>query len=113
MEFTIIVIYPKGALPTYGELIDLFGEFGSDQHLLCTEISKRFPSVSVKRPSHLVDTITRIIALTKPALNGTLKLSGSPLCSYRQRIWEPRVRTATSGGKANIGQYIVLYMFGN
>ena len=46
-----------GALPAYGELIDMFDEFGSDQHL-CVELSKRFPSISTKRPGRLVDTIT-------------------------------------------------------
>ena len=88
-----------GALPTYGELIDLFQEFGSDQHLLCAEMSRLFPSISINRPGRVVDTITRIVAPTKQSLNGTLKLTGSPLRFYRQRIWEPRVRTARSGGR--------------
>ena len=93
---------PVGALPTYGELIDMFDEFGSDQHLLCMELSKRFPSISTKRPGRLVDTITRIVAPTKPSLNGVLRLTGSPLRSYRQRIWEPRVRTAKSRGRLHV-----------
>lgn len=80
-----------GALPTYDALIDMFEEFGSD---LCAEISKRFPFISIKRPGRLVDTITRIVAPTKPSLNRVAKVTGSPLRSYRQRIWEPRVRTA-------------------
>lgn len=80
----------------------MFEEFGSDQQHLCAEISKRFPSISTKRPGRLVDTITRIVAPTKPSLNGALKLTGSPLRSYRQRIWEPRVRTAKSGSRLRI-----------
>lgn len=84
----------QGALPTYGALIDMFEEFGSDQYLLCAEISKQFPCISIKRPGRLVDTITRIAAPTKPSLNRVSKLTGSPLRSYRERTWEPRVRTA-------------------
>ena len=80
----------------------MFDEFGSDQHLLCMELSKRFPSISTKRPGRLVDTITRIVAPTKPSLNGVLRLTGSPLRSYRQRIWEPRVRTAKSRGRLHV-----------
>ena len=80
----------------------MFDEFGSDQHLLCVELSKRFPSISTKRPGRLVDTITRIVAPTKPSLNGVLRLTGSPLRSYRQRIWEPRVRTAKSRGRLHV-----------
>ena len=76
----------------------MFEDFGSDQHLLCAEISRQFPSVSIKRPGRLVDTITRIVAPTKSSLNGAAKLIGSPLCCYRQRTWEPRVRTAKKGG---------------
>ena len=93
---------PAGALPTYGELIDLFEEFGSDHHLLCAEISKQFPSISIKRPGRVADTITRTVAPTKRSLNGTLKLTGSPLRTYRQHIWKPRVRTARSGGRLSI-----------
>ena len=66
---------PAGALPTYGELIDLFEEFGSDHHLLCAEISKQFPSISIKHPGCVADTITRIVAPTKRSLNGTLKVN--------------------------------------
>lgn len=80
----------------------MYDRFGSDHHLLCAEISKQFPSISTKRPGRLVDTITRIVAPTKPSLNGVSKLAGSPLRSYRQRIWEPRVRSAKSGGSTCI-----------
>ena len=66
------------------------------------ELSKRFPSISTKRPGRLVDTITRIVAPTKPSLNGVLRLTGFPLRSYRQRIWEPRVRIAKSRGRLHV-----------
>lgn len=84
----------------------MFEEFGSDHHLLCAEISKRFPSISIKRPGR---TITRIVAPTKPSLNRVAKLTGSPLRSYRQRIWEPRVRTAKKGGRLFGCVYIQQY----
>ena len=77
----------------------MFEELGSDQHLLCAQISKQFPSMSIKRPGRLVDTITRIVAPTKPSLNRASKLTGSPLHSYRQRIWEPRIRIAKNRGR--------------
>jgi fatty acid-binding protein DegV len=38
----------QGALPTYGELIDLFEQFGNDQHDLCLAISELFPSISME-----------------------------------------------------------------
>ena len=49
-------------------------------------------SPSIKRPGCVVDTIIYIVAPTKQSLNGTTTLTGSPLCSYHQRIWEPRGR---------------------
>ena len=47
VHYLMRIIYNNlaGALPTYGVLIDMFEEFGSDQHLLCAEISKQFPSI--------------------------------------------------------------------
>ena len=65
------------------------GALGSDHHLLCAEISKKFPSISIKLPGRVADTITCIVAPTKRSLNGTLKLIGSPLRTYRQCIWKP------------------------
>ena len=60
--------------------------------LLCTEICRRYPGISVGRPSRLFDTIQRIVGPTRPSLRGTAKLTGSPLASYRRRVWEPRIR---------------------
>lgn len=98
------LIKPAGALPTYGDLIDLYAEFGSDDHMLCSEISKRFPSISVKRPGRVADTVSRIVApATTVSLNNrTVKLTGSPLRSYRQRVWKPRIRISRSEGIVNI-----------
>ena len=81
-------------MPTYGDLIELYNKYESDQDQLCTAVSERFPSVANTRPGRLYDSISRIVAPTKKALNGTVKLAegGSPLKSYCKRIWEPRVR---------------------
>ena len=38
-----------------------FCDYGSDQRLLCVEISKLCPSISTKHPGRLVDTITQIV----------------------------------------------------
>ena len=54
--------------------------------LLCSEICKRYPSMSVSRPSRLFDTI---VGPTRPSLRGTAKLTGSPLASYRRNVCEP------------------------
>ena len=88
----------------YGDLIDLYAEIGSDDHMLCSEISKRFPSISVKRPGRVADTVSRIVApATTVSLNNrTVKLTGSPLRSYRQRVWKPRIRISRSEGIVNI-----------
>ena len=82
--------------PTYGELIDIFVKVEAQanaQDLLCSEILRRYPRISIGRPSRLFDTVQRIVGPTRPSLRGTAKLIGSPLASYRRRVWEPRIRT--------------------
>ena len=93
-------VKPAEALPTYCDLIDLYTEFGSDDHIWCAEISKHFPSISVKCPGCVVDTVSRIVApATTISINiRTVKLTGSPLCSYCQHVWKPRIRTSRSEG---------------
>ena len=81
---------------TYGELLDLFSQFEGRPDLLFSQVSSRYPSISISRPSRLYDTVQRIVGPTKPSLHGPAKLTGSPLATYRKRIWKPRVRT-TSG----------------
>ena len=86
-----------GSCPTYGEIIDLYEAFGERPdaaHLLCSEMSKLYPCIRTKRPGRLFDSMKRIVAPTRPSLKGTAKVTGSPLASYRKRIWEPRIRTA-------------------
>ena len=63
------------------------------EDVLSSEIRVRFPGVPVGRPSRFYDTVKRIVGPTKPSVRGPPKLVGSPLASYRKRVWEPRIRT--------------------
>ena len=90
----MIVLF-KGTKPTYGELIDIFERLDGQPNapdMLSAEITKRYPGLSVSRPSRLYDTVKRIAGPTLPSLHGAAKLTGSPLASYRKRNWEPRIR---------------------
>jgi len=87
--------------PTYGELIDLLTELEGRPNtidFLCSEICKRYPNLCVSRPTRLFDTINHIAGPTRPSLRGPAKLAGSPLVTYRKRIWKPRTRTAKAPG---------------
>ena len=42
--------------------------------LLCSEICRQYPGISVGRPSRLFDTIQQIEGPTRPSLRGTAKL---------------------------------------
>ena len=97
--------------PTYGELIDVFVELegrAGAADLLCSEICRRYPGLMIGRPSRLFDTIQRIVGPTRASLRGTAKLTGSPLASYRRRVWEPRIRTT---GKYSSNEDIKTYYF--
>ena len=86
--------------PTYGELIDLYIELEGKANLqdcLFSEISGRFPQLSLGRPTRVLDTIKRIIAPTRPSLRGPAKITGSGLAAYRKRVWRPRIRTSLKG----------------
>ena len=82
--------------PTYGELIDLFEETECEcphsEDLLCSKFKKLYPNIYIGRPRRFYDTVLRIVAPTRPSLRAESKLTGSPLSSYRKRIWSPRIR---------------------
>ena len=81
-------------------MVNLFMKFEGKpnaQDLLCSEIRCRYPTVEVGRPSRIYDTISRLVGPTRPSLRGPAKLSGSPLASYRKRIWLPRIRNTNAG----------------
>ena len=84
-----------GTRPTFGELIDMYEEFEWQTYaanLLCSKVSRQYSSLSIGRPSRFYDTVQRIVGPTKPSLRGEAKLTGSPLASYRRRVYEPHIR---------------------
>ena len=97
------ILLTASTKPTYGELIDLFTkierESPNDAILLSFKFHKAYPTVPIGRPSRVYDTVQRIVGPTRPSLRGEAKLVGSPLASYRKRVWEPRVRNSSRGMK--------------
>ena len=85
--------------PTYGEMIDLLTEVEQQDsenivNTLFDKFIKLYPNVMIGRPGRFYDSVKRIAAPTRPSLVGPSKLSGSPLASYRKRIWVPKVQQA-------------------
>ena len=87
------------AKPSYGELIDMLSAAESEavksrnthtSTLLLEKFKQSYKHVSISRPERFYDTVCRIAAPTKPSLNGTAKLLGSPLVTYRRRTWVPK-----------------------
>ena len=85
---------------TYGQIIDLFEECDraspGDAMYLATAFTKAAPVLNVGRPGRFYDSIVRIVAPTRPALrNEKAALQGTPLRSYRNRVWMPRIRNSS------------------
>jgi len=85
---------------TYGQIIDLFEEcdrtFPGDAIYLATAFKKAAPVLNIGRPGRFYDSIVRIVAPTHPALrNEKAVLQGTPLRSYRNRVWMPRIRNSS------------------
>ena len=91
--------------PTYGELIDIFEdseqECPNNEELLCFKFHRLYPHIYIGRPRQFYETVSRIVAPTKPSLRGDCKLFGSQLSSYRKRVWEPRIRNLPVPGNSN------------
>lgn len=87
----------------YGELIDLLEEVErespNDENLLYSKFKVMYPKIYVGRPRRFYETITRLAAPTKHSLQGKCSLTGSPLTSYRKRIWQPRLRNVGMKGR--------------
>lgn len=96
-------------MPTYGDLIDLLDESGNDVPSLTSKVRERFPEVSVGRAGRFYETVQRIAAPTKPSILGEAKLNGSPLATYRSRIWKPRIRTINESATAPGMYYVLCY----
>ena len=73
-------------------------ECPNSEELLCSKFKRLYPNIYIGRPRRFYETVSRIIAPTKPSLRGECKLSGSPLSSYQKRIWEPRIRNQAASG---------------
>ena len=88
--------------PTYGKLIDILQaaeiacEADHQKHsvaeVLVEKFTSNYPHISVSRPTRFLDTVRRLAAPTKPSALGEQKLLGSPLVTYRRRVWIPRRR---------------------
>ena len=98
--YNVLVLADKK--PTYGELIDLLEEVErespNDENLLCSKFKMLYPKFYVGRPRRFYETVSRLAAPTKNSLRGHTSLTGSPLCSYRRRLWQPRLRNLAVKG---------------
>ena len=83
------------SVSTFGELIELYEDTSDDASILHTKLLERYP-VLVGRHCRLLETVKRIVVPTRPSLRGDAKLHGSPLPTYRKRIWKPCVRNVTA-----------------
>ena len=85
--------YSASRLPTYGELMENSEKDApSDYDALYSVFQQQYPHVKISRPKRFYDAVNRIAAPTKPSSKGDSKLCGSPLATYRKRVWKPRVR---------------------
>ena len=94
---------PRLSTLTYGEMIDMFEniekESRGDVHLLISNFTKSYPNVTTGWPVRFYTTVERIAIPTMPSLRGEVKIQGgSPLASYRRRLWIPRTRNAGMQG---------------
>ena len=87
--------------PTYGELF-LFleaaeleasqtGNVVSSADILERNFHMEYPAVPISRPGRFLDTVKRLAAATKPSAMKPA-MAGTPLRSYLQRRWIPRIR---------------------
>ena len=85
-------------MPSYGEMIDLLSDVEKDvPETLCTKFRKLYPYIPIGRPDRFHDTIKWLAAPTRPSIKGPSKLQGSPLVTYRKRIWIPKTNNKPKG----------------
>ena len=103
MCFTAVCLFIlQNENPSYGELIDFLQaaevacETDRDKRsvadLLTEKFTSSYPYIPIRRPTRFLDTVRRLAAPTKPSAVGEQKLLGSPLSTYRRRVWIPRNR---------------------
>lgn len=107
--------------PSYGELIDMLHKSESEAAalnnpgcvnlLLLDKFKSCYQDITAGRPlrpERFYDTVCRIAAPTKPSLRGKPKLTGTPLATYKRRVWVPKVRH-TEGKYSTGRKYIHIY----
>ena len=60
--------------------------------ILTEKFTSSYPHIPISRPTRFLDTVRRLAAPTKSSAVGEKKLLGSPLVTYRRRVWVPRNR---------------------
>ena len=60
--------------------------------VLTEKFTSSYPHIPISRPTRFLDTVRRLAAPTKSSAVGEKKLLGSPLVTYRRRVWVPRNR---------------------
>lgn len=86
--------------PTYAVLIDLLVDAEQKAHstacnlseVLVADFKELYPQIEIGRADRFLDTVRRIAAPTKSSSLGSSRLAGSPLRTYLNRTWIPRIR---------------------
>jgi len=97
----IYVHHTDTKMPSYGEMIDLLSDVEKScidvPETLCTQFRNLYPHIPIGRPDRFHDTVQRLAAPTRPSLRGPSRLQGSPLVTYRKRIWNPKINNKPKG----------------
>lgn len=99
--------------PTYGELFSFLeaAELEASQtevstaRILVRNFHLEYPTVPISRPGRFLDTVKRLAAATRPSAVRPA-MAGTPLRSYLQRRWIPRIRNMQ--GKSCINNAIII-----
>ena len=87
-------------LPTYGFLIDLFGEYGEEPDKLLEKFKDNYPEIYIGRLDRFYNTMKRIVTPTLPSFKDKTcpVVLGPQLASYRKKLWKPRLRNTSKIG---------------
>ena len=94
--------------------VSLHMDTANDADSLLLEFRKEFPNCPVGRPGRFFDIVQRIAAPTQPSTIGHARLAGSPLQSYRRRVWQARIRNAegSASGLLFLDEFMQEFMTG-
>ena len=82
-----------------------FDECKDDPERLLSKFKGTYPFVYVGCADHFYETITRIVAPTRPSLRGGCSLSDLQIAAYRKRIWKPRIHNTSKLGMSCMNEY--------